>query len=151
MVGVVEHVEHGVIGASKTYLAIDGSQKAAFHDPRLFVGLVGGGAVRLGMPDDSRELVVGEGIESTLSYMQMHALPGWAALSAAGIARLALPLEARRVVIAADNDRNGIGLKGALAAARRWGGEMRRVRIDMPQDAGTDWNDVLVGRAMVPA
>jgi putative DNA primase/helicase len=151
MVGVVEHAEHGIIGASKTYLAIDGSEKAAFRDPRLFVGIVGGGAVRLGSPDNGRELVVGEGIESTLSYMQMHGLPGWATLSAGGIARLVLPPEAKRVVIAGDNDRNGASLKGALAAARRWGGEMRRVRIDLPPDVGTDWNNVLTGRSGVAA
>jgi hypothetical protein len=154
MVGVIEHVDFGIIGATRTFLALDGSQKAAFRKPRLFLGLAGGGAVRLGRPDPdpNREIVVGEGLESTLSYMQLHGLPtGYAALSATGIAALVLPPEARRVVIAADNDQSGVGLKGGSVAARRWCGEMRRVRIDMPQDAGTDWNDVLVGRAMVPA
>jgi len=146
MVGVIEHVKLGIIGATRTFLAINGSQKATFHKPRLFLGLATGGAVRLGTPHPRIELVVGEGIESTLSYMQMHSLPGWAALSACGIKNLILPPEVRRVVIAADNDGNGIGSRGALAAARRWGGEMRQVRIDMPPELGTDWNDVLTAR-----
>ena len=146
MVGVIEHVKLGIIGATRTFLATDGSQKAAFNKPRLFLGLAAGGAVRLGTPHPRIELVVGEGIESTLSYMQMHSLPGWAALSACGIKNLILPPEVRRVVIAADNDGNGIGSRGALAAARRWGGEMRQVRIDMPPELGTDWNDVLTAR-----
>lgn len=151
MVGVIEHVEYGVIGATRTFLAIDGSQKAAFHKPRLFLGMAKGGAVRLGTPDPDREIVVGEGIESTISYMELHGLPGWAALSACGIAGLILPPEARRVVIAAHHDEDGVGLKAAVAAARRWRGEMRRVRIDLPPDAGSDWNDVLASRRGVTA
>lgn len=151
MIGVIEHVDLGIIGATRTYLAIDGSQKAAFNKPRLFLGVAGGGAVRLGNVRPETELVVGEGIESTFSYMQMHGLPGWAALSASGIANLVLPPTARRVVIAADNDANGVGLRAARRAARRWAGEMRRVRIDLPPEPGTDWNDVLTGRARVAA
>jgi hypothetical protein len=144
MVGLVEHVERGAIGASRTFIAIDGSSKATFRAPRMFVGLVAGGAVRLGSPQPGIELVVGEGIESTLSYMQLHDLPGWAALSANGIKTLVLPREARRVVIAADNDENGVGWKAALAAARRWTFDGRQVRIDMPPRPGTDWNDILL-------
>lgn len=146
MVGVIEHVEHGVIGVTRTYLATDGSQKAAFHKPRLFLGLAGGGAVRLGRCRPGTDLVIGEGLESTLSYMQLHGLPGWAALSAGGIKNLILPPEARRIVIGADNDPAGIGWKAAVAAARRWTSfEGRCVRIDMPPEPGTDWNDVLLG------
>ena len=76
--------------------------------------------------------------------MQLLRLPGWAALSASGIRNLILPPEARRVVIAADNDENGVGWKGALVAARRWAFEGRQVRIDMPPTPDTDWNDVLL-------
>jgi len=74
----------------------------------------------------------------------LFGLPGWAALSAGGIKNLLLPPEARRVVIAADNDANGIGWKGALTAARRWSFEGRQVRIDMPPVPGIDWNNVLL-------
>jgi hypothetical protein len=58
MVGVIEHVHLGIIGATKTYLAVDGSQKAAFNKPHLFLGVPGGGAVRLGPVNP----VIGEGI-----------------------------------------------------------------------------------------
>ena len=148
MIGVIEHVELGIIGATRTFLAADGSQKASFRKPRLFLGVASGGAVRLGAVNPRVELVVGEGIESTLSYMQLYGLPGWAALSANGIKNLVLPPEARRIVIAADNDRNGTGWKAAVAAARKWVFEGRRVRIDMPPIIGTDWNDVLLSRGV---
>jgi hypothetical protein len=151
MVGVIEHVELGVIGVTRTFIAIDGSQKAAFYKPRLFLGLAAGGAVRLGAPHPRIELVVGEGIESTLSYMQMHDLRGWAALSANGIKRLILPSDARRIVVAADNDVSGVGWRAALAAARRWSFEGRQVRIDMPPISGTDWNDILLSKGLCRA
>jgi len=151
MVGMIEHVEFGIIGITRTFIAIDGSQKAAFAKSRLFLGLTSGGAVRLGAPHPGTELVVGEGIESTLSYMQLHNLSGWSALSASGITNLILPPEARSVVIAADHDKNQVSWKASIAAARRWGDEMRRVRIDMPPEPGTDWNDVLTGRAKAAA
>jgi phage/plasmid primase-like uncharacterized protein len=51
-----------------------------------------------------------------------------------------------RIVIAADNDDSGIGWRAAVAAARRWTFEGRRVRIDLPPIAGFDWNDVLISR-----
>ena len=147
MIGLIEHVEYGSIGVTRTFLAIDGSQKAALDPVRLFRGPVGGGAVRLGTicPDDW--LVVAEGIETTLSVMQATGLPGWAALSASGIARLILPPEARLVLIAADNDGNRVGAAAAHDAARHWLGEGRRVKIVVPPEVGCDFNDVLAGRA----
>jgi putative DNA primase/helicase len=78
--------------------------------------------------------------------MQLHGLPGWAALSACGIKNLALPPEVRRIAIVADNDHNCTGWRAAVAAARRWIFEGRRVRIDLPPIPGSDWNDVLISR-----
>ena len=149
MIALVEHVEHGPIGVSCTFLAIDGSQKATLDPVRLFRGPVGGGAVRLGTICPGDWLVIAEGIETTLSVMRATGLPGWAALSASGIARLILPPEARRVLIAADNDANRVGAVAAHDAARRWRSEGRRVRIAMPSDVGTDFSDLLLGRARV--
>ena len=143
MVGLVEHVEHGPVGVTCTYLAIDGSGKATLDKPRLFRGPVKGGAVRLGALRPGEWLVVAEGIETTLSVMQEEGLPGWAALSEGGISRLILPLEARLILVAADNDPNGAGLRGARRAAQRWLAEGRHVRICMPPELGSDWNDVL--------
>ena len=147
MIGLIEHVEYGSIGVSRTFLAIDGSQKAALNPVRLFRGSVGGGAVRLAQVDPDRELAIAEGIETTASIVQATGLPGWAALSASGIKKLVLPQEARSVLIAADND--GAGAAAAHDAARRWRSEGRRVRIAMPSDVGTDFSDLLLGRARV--
>jgi putative DNA primase/helicase len=129
MIGLIEHGEHGIIGVSRTFLAIDGSTKAAFEKPRIFTGVVKGGAVKLGAVRRDDWLVIGEGIESTLSAMQMFALPGWAALSATGIGAVMLPPQAEKVLICADNDANGVGAQAAEQAALRWLAEGRRVKI----------------------
>jgi hypothetical protein len=143
----VEHIDLGHVATHVTYLAIDGSSKATLDPSRRTFGALKGGAVRLGNPKPDRWLIIGEGIETTLSVMQACALPGWAALSANGIFSLVLPPEARMVVIAADNDRSGVGQRTARRAAARFCGEGRRVRVFMPPTPDSDWNDVLLGKA----
>jgi putative DNA primase/helicase len=142
MVALVEHVERGVVGLHRTYLTDDYCRR-----DRASLGPIAGGAVRLGAVRPDQWLVIGEGIETTFSVMQSCDLPGWAALSAGGITRLILPPEARMILVAADNDANGIGERAARVAATRWLAEGRRVRIAMPPRPGSDMADVLAGRA----
>jgi putative DNA primase/helicase len=94
-------------------------------------------------------LLVGEGIETTASGMAATRLPAWAALSATGLERLILPPLplARIIIILADNDMNRTGEKAAQKAAQRWLAEGRQVRIAIPPEPGTDFNDMLVARA----
>ena len=79
--------------------------------------------------------------------MQATGQPAWAALSAGGIGRLALPASVRSVVILADHDRSGTGERAARNAAPRWLAEGRRVRFVMPPEPGADFADMLSGRA----
>jgi hypothetical protein len=145
-VGIVEHVERGLVGVHLTYLALDGSMKATVDPAKRSLGPVGGGAVRLAPVQAGEELIVGEGIETTLAVMQSTGLPGWAALSANGLRSLGLPADAQRILIAADNDSNGVGEKAAYDAAERWLAEGRQVRIAMPSEPDTDFNDVLIAK-----
>jgi putative DNA primase/helicase len=144
MLGKVEHVEHGFTAVHITWLVPDGIGLWRRGARKTF-GPIGGGAVRFGWPKPDRWLVVGEGIETTLSLVLSTGCPGWAALSARGLAGLKLPPEARQVLIAGDNDADG--QKGARIATRRWIAEGRPVRIITPPVPGTDWSDVLRGRA----
>ena len=56
---------------------------------------------------------------------------------------IALPSEAARVAIAADNDANGRGQTAATRAAKRWRAEGREVCVRMPETVGHDYNDLL--------
>jgi putative DNA primase/helicase len=150
MVAAVVGVTGHLIGIHKTFLRPDGSGKADLPDQELqreSCGPIGGCAVRLAMPNDGGELISAEGIETTLSAMQLFAQPGWAALSASGLAALELPPSVRSSLICADHDDNAAGLEAALAAKERWITEGRSVRIRWPRSIGHDFNDVLRGNS----
>jgi phage/plasmid primase-like uncharacterized protein len=95
------------------------------------------------MPRPGEWLGVAEGVETMMSVVSVFAMPGWAALSAGGIRSLILPPEATNIIICADNDSNGVGQRAANDAAERWLAEGRRVRIAIPHQPDTDFNDVL--------
>ena len=147
MIGLVEHVDHGPTAIHRTFISADGSGKAAVEPDRASLGPVAGGAVRLAQVRAGQWLLVGEGLETTLSVMHACALPGWAALSAGGIKSLVLPASANMIVICADNNANGTGQRAANAAAERFLAEGRRVRIALPPTSGLDFNDLLRGSA----
>lgn len=125
-----------------TFIDANG-EKAPVQPPRLFIGSANGGGVCLASRPGP--LVVGEGIESTLSAAAKLPDHGqvWAALSASGMAACQLPPEPGELVIAVDADRAGRIAGRALgerASSRGW-----RVFWAEPPD-GLDWNDVLQGQ-----
>jgi phage/plasmid primase-like uncharacterized protein len=147
MVALAEHVERGPVAVHITYLRPDGKGKADVDKPKAIFGPVAGAAVRLGMPRAGEWLAVGEGLETTLSVAVTCSMPAWAALSAGGIKKLVLPPEATLVLICVDHDASGTGERAARDAAARWLAEGRRVRITLPPELGTDFNDILTGQA----
>jgi putative DNA primase/helicase len=146
--GMVALVSSGIedlnLGVHRTFLARDGVQKAAVCPQKMMLGPCRGGAVRLAAANDV--LMVGEGIETCLSAMQVTGHPAWAALSTSGLGTLDLPNTVRDVIVLADGD--DAGEAAANAAALRWKSEGRRVRIARPPQ-GLDFNDLLLGRAPV--
>jgi hypothetical protein len=109
MIAAVTDVSGRLVGVHRTYLAQDGRGKAPIEPNRMTLGPVAGAAVHLAAAGPA--LLVGEGIESTLSAMRASGRPGWAALSTAGLRSVILPPLpiAAEVVIAADHDRHGEG------------------------------------------
>jgi len=100
--------------------------------------------VRLAPLAENGVLGLAEGIETGLSVMQACPdLPVWAALAAGNLAQVILPPEVARIVILADHDREGAGIRAAERAAARHHAEGRRVWIAMPERAGEDFNDLL--------
>jgi putative DNA primase/helicase len=142
MVARVEHVARGLVGVHRTFLTSDYRRRE-----RASLGPIAGAAVRLGTPRPGEWLALTEGIETALAVMTACAMSAWAALSAGGLRVLLLPHEATHVIICADHDASGTGERAAHDAAARWLAEGRRVRIAIPPRSGTDFNDVLSGRA----
>jgi DNA primase len=130
-------------GIQRTFLTADG-RKLPVRDPKLSLGRVRGGAIRLA--DPAEELVLCEGLEDGLSLAQE--MPGahvWAAPGAGMLPAMSLPSIVSRVIIAADND--APGEQAAMRAAERFASEGRHVRIMRPEPAYKDWNDQLRGIA----
>ena len=142
MVALVRRLDGEPVGIHRTFLKHDGTGKADVVPQRLMLGPCRGGCVRLGLAD--AEIMVGEGIETTISAMISTGKVGWAALSTSGLRALELPPTIRDVIILADGDDPGEA--AAQFAAWRWCREGRRIRLARAPDGG-DFNDTLMDAA----
>jgi hypothetical protein len=142
---MIAPVTRGFDGAAvaihRTFLSRDGAAKAPVKPQKMMLGPCRGGVVRLA--EHGILLMVGEGIETCLSAMQVTGNPAWAALSTSGLRSLDLPRDVREVIVLADGDNSGE--TAAIDCALRWSREGRRVRIARPPN-GADFNDMLMGR-----
>jgi putative DNA primase/helicase len=137
---VTRGTDDAPLAIHRTFL--DGGGKAPVDPQKMMLGPCRGGAVRLGDPTDL--LMVREGIETCLAAMQVTGNPTWAALSTSGLRTLDLPKDVHNVIVLADGD--DAGEAAARDCAWRWMREGRVVRIARPP-RGTDFNDMLLGRA----
>ena len=145
MIAIVRDVSGEKIAIHRTYLRPDGSGKADVKKPRMMLGAVACGSVRLGDMGKAGVLGISEGIETGLSVMAAcPQLPVWAALSAGNMAKLQLPPEATNIVLLADHDASKAGTKAAQKAAKRFVFEDRNVWIAAPPKPGDDFNDILM-------
>jgi putative DNA primase/helicase len=139
MVALVCDYDGAPLAIHRSYLSRDGSGKAPISPGKMMLGPCRGGAVRLAEPSDI--LMIGEGLESSMSVMQATGLPAWAALSTSGLTSLELPDTVRDIIVLADGD--DAGEAAAQTCARRWIKQGRRVRVARPTK-GLDFNDLLV-------
>lgn len=135
------------------YLGADGRAARHLRLPRKMVGSAPAGvAVRLSSPD--AEMVVGEGVATTLSAMARFDLPGWALLSAGNLARWSPPRGVSRILIAGDRGQAGEAAAADLCGRLRGLGVAAEVRL--PPSPYGDWNEAAVlkeeeGRGGAPA
>jgi hypothetical protein len=141
MVALVTDASGHPRAVHRTWLAPGGTGKAALDPPRMTLGPVGGGAVRLGRWRPGVPLVIGEGIETSLAAGVILGAPAWAALSAGNLARAPLPDGLTHLLIAADADPPG--LRAAWAAADAFAARGLQVEVLTPDADGADFNDLL--------
>jgi phage/plasmid primase-like uncharacterized protein len=128
------------VAIHRTYLRRDGSDKAAVDPAKASKGPIRGGAIMLHEPLAGAPLVIGEGIETSLSAGLLIGAPAWAGIAAGNLARITPPAEAREIILAADAD--PVGQREAWAAADAWQAQGRRVRVATPDTIGQDFNDL---------
>lgn len=143
LIAGVRNVTGEVTGIQRIWLATDGRGKAAIAKPKLSLGQVKGGAIRLGDLDATGRVTVCEGPEDGLSLLAMLGGPVWVAAGASFLPAMQFPADVRSIVIGADNDPAGqqAAHKAALAFAERG----LSVRILRPLAGCKDFNDELTG------
>lgn len=131
-----------VCGLEITYLDSNGTRACDLRTSRKTIGAVlAGSAVRLDPAD--HELLVGEGVVTTLSAADRFSLPSWALLSAQNLRTWVAPAGVDRVVIAADRD--AAGQAAARGLAERLLSAGREVRVETPPAPFGDWNEARIG------
>jgi hypothetical protein len=140
MVACIDGPDGELIGVHRTWLDRD-AVGIWRRTERRMLGRAAGGAVRLAAAAET--LLIGEGIETCLSGIQVTGMPAWAALSTSGMTALILRAAVRDVLIAVDRDASGTGDRAARIAGRRWLAEGRRVRLLIPHAIGADAADLI--------
>jgi hypothetical protein len=121
-----------------TYLAPNGLRTKDLKLSRKTVGPVQPNtAVRLDAA--APEMLVAEGVFTTLSATERFALPGWALMSTRNLKTWIAPEGVRFVLIAADRGLDGEASAQVLAERLRTQG--LRVRVELPPTPHGDWND----------
>ena len=140
MVAAIARLDRRITAVHRTFINAYGTGKAGVSDPKLALGHIGRGAVRLAPA--GAELGLAEGIETGLSAQQLFGIPVWAACGS-WLEKVAIPDAVSKVVIFADN--GPAGEQAAEKAARVHIGAGRVVDVRFPA-VGEDWNDALQAR-----
>lgn len=126
-------------GVHVTRLRPDGLGKTG----RAVYGSMTGAVVQLAPLPADGVLAIAEGIETALAFRDLTGTPCWAALSTSGLRSFTPPRDLARLIIAADSDDSGDGVKAARVCAERASRICDAVVTPAPE--GQDWNDVLRG------
>ena len=143
LIACVGSVDNKVVGIQRTYLNSAGNGKASVAKPKLSLGRVAGGAIRLAPA--AAELVVCEGLEDGLTLMQELGRAVWVAAGAPMLPKMQFPAGVRAVAIGGDGD--DAGRTGAAAAAHGFVDRGLAARTVFPLEGFKDFNDELRGVA----
>lgn len=100
--------------------------------------------VSIRMFDVESCLGVSEGIETALSAKQLYGVPVWSCMNSAILKKFRAPRGVRKLIVYADNDKNGAGLAAAFECGHRnilSKNDVRQVSIKWPETG--DFNDHL--------
>lgn len=140
LIAAVSRLDGEVLGVQRTFLRPDGRGKADVGKPKLSLGRVRGGAIRLTAPGP--ELIVTEGLEDGLTLQQALGIPVWVAAGAGMMPAMSLPVVVRDVLVGADADE--AGALAAQSAAEAFSLSGRNVRIIRPLPPHKDFNAELM-------
>ena len=141
LVALIADAQNNIGGIQRTFVREDGSGKADVPTPKLSLGRLSGGAIRLAPATGT--LIVTGGLEDGLTLQQELGQAVWAATGEGNMANMVLPPGVKSVVIGADGD--DAGAAHAKRAAEILVTQGRSVRIIRPMPGFKDFNDELRG------
>ena len=145
MIAAVTSNDGVITGVQRTWLDSRSPAKASLDSPRKALGRIHGHAVRFAPRAAGSALILGEGIETVLSLaMALPDVPAAAALSAGSMAAFHLPPGVAHLIIAADNDPEGISAAERLAT-RAHAGDLRTT-IVLPHHEDFNADLTAIGR-----
>lgn len=145
MIAKVTGADGKPVTVHRTYLTADGNKAPVEAPRRLMSGKIEKGcAIRLAPAGPV--LGIAEGIETALAASAIWGVPCWSAVNASMLMAWEPPADVSEVIVFGDNDPKYGGQSAAFALAHRLAAGARQlpVRVEMPPDVGTDWNDVLM-------
>jgi DNA primase len=141
LVAAIAGPDNRLCGIQRTYLAADGLGKADVAKPKLSLGRISGGAIRLAPA--ASDLMVCEGLEDGLTLQQQHGTAVWVAAGAGNMPKMAFPRVVGRVTVGGDAD--DAGRASAMAAVKAFHARGVLSRSVFPVGA-KDFNAELMGR-----
>ena len=132
-----------LIGVHLTAIDKDGQPvKVEGKTLRRIRGSKKGGAIKLTPDDDvTLGLLIGEGVETTLSAMAIEQCAGWCLLDAGEVRSFPVLGGIECLTIAVDADE--AGMQAAKETTARWIAAKREVVRLVPKQAGIDFNDII--------
>jgi hypothetical protein len=138
LLAAIQGADGGFTAVEVTYLTAQGERASDLRLPRKTVGPAPGGcAVRL--DPLAEEMLVGEGLFTTLSASEWFGLPAWALMSTRNLRVWRAPEGVRSVLIAADRGQDGEASADQLRAGLIDQGVAASVAL--PPDPFGDWNE----------
>ena len=134
------------VNLHRTYLTSAGTKAAVASPRKIMAGTVPpGSAIRL-YENPGDVLGIAEGVETALAAATLFRVPVWSAMNSKILESWTPPEGVKQVIVFGDNDPKFGGQKAAHALAHRLAVKVGgpTVRVEIPEQAGTDWNDVLM-------
>jgi DNA primase len=138
LIAAISGPDGKVTAVQRIYLRADGTDKASVNCPKMTVGRTRDSACRLAPA--GRELGLAEGIETSLSAMELYRIPVWAACGSR-LDAIAIPDAVERLIIFADNGTAGVRAAERAAIAHK--GAVPEIAVCFPPQPHKDWNDML--------
>jgi hypothetical protein len=136
ILAAVQAPDRRIIAVQRTLLDPRGDRKAQVRLPRLTIGALGWGAVRMAAATDV--LGLAEGAEKSLAAIQLFHVPCWSSLGASRMHRVWIPDDVLELHVFLDNDDAGHAAAERTAHAHRH----RKVLLHFPPEQFKDWDDV---------